>query len=65
MPVMSGREVAEQLAAQRADLKVLFMSGYTDDIVVRHGLLTAEVEFLSKPFSPRLLLTKVRDVLDS
>jgi CheY-like chemotaxis protein len=65
MPMMSGREVAEQLLAQRNTLKVLYMSGYTDDIVVRHGLLTAEVNFLSKPFSPTSLLDKVRQVLDA
>jgi CheY-like chemotaxis protein len=64
MPEISGRLLAEQLAALRPDLRVLYMSGYTDDAVVRHGLLTAEVEFLSKPFSPTALATKVRRVLD-
>ncbi|NJN97257.1 MAG: PAS domain S-box protein [Anaerolineales bacterium] len=64
MPEMSGRDLAEQLKAQRPHLKVLFMSGYTDDIVLRHGLLTAQVEFLPKPFSPRVLAVKVRELLD-
>lgn len=65
MPSMSGRELAERLKALRPDLKVLFMSGYTDDEVIKHGLLTAEVEFISKPFSPRVLASRVREMLDN
>lgn len=64
MPQMSGREVAERLKALRPQLKVLFISGYTDDTMVKHGLLTAEIEFLLKPFSPNVLASKVREVLD-
>ncbi len=64
MPRMSGREVAERLAGKHAGMKVLFVSGYTDDAVVRHGILEAEVAFLQKPFSPASLVTKVREVLD-
>jgi two-component system cell cycle sensor histidine kinase/response regulator CckA len=64
MPQMSGRELAEQLSLTRRPIKVLFISGYTDDAVVRHGLLMARIEFLSKPFSPMKLAAKVREVLD-
>ena len=64
MPQMSGRELAEQLRQTRRQIKVLFMSGYTDDAVVRHGLLMARVEFLAKPFSRLKLAAKVREVLD-
>jgi signal transduction histidine kinase/ActR/RegA family two-component response regulator len=65
MPGMSGRQVADLVSAATPGLPVLFMSGYTDDAIVRNGVLEAKDHFLAKPFSLTALLEKVRGVLDS
>jgi CheY-like chemotaxis protein len=64
MPGMSGRDLASRLAASHAETRVLYMSGYTDDAVVLHGVLAADVSFLQKPFTIDALARKVREVLD-
>ena len=64
LPGMSGRKISEELALFRPGMKVLYMSGYTDDAIVRHGALEANVAFLQKPFTPAALARKVREVLD-
>jgi DNA-binding NtrC family response regulator len=65
MPAMSGPELAKRLSSERPDTKVLCMSGYTDDSIVRHGVLSAEIAYLQKPITPDALARKVRDVLDA
>jgi signal transduction histidine kinase len=65
MPGMSGRDLADQLAARRPGTRVLYMSGYPGDAVVQHGELPVGSAFLQKPFSPDSLARKVRDVLDA
>jgi CheY-like chemotaxis protein len=65
MPHMSGREVALRLTARRPDLRVLYLSGYTDDAILHHGILDPGTYFLQKPFAAVELARKVREVLGS
>jgi PAS domain S-box-containing protein len=65
MPEMGGPELGLALRGRRPALKLLYMSGYTDDSMLRHGLLEGEVAFMQKPVTPELLLRKVREALDT
>jgi CheY-like chemotaxis protein len=64
MPALNGRQLADRLKVLRPRLPVLFMSGYTDDEMVRRGLIEPHHPFLSKPFSPEVLAAKVRQMID-
>jgi CheY-like chemotaxis protein len=65
LPGINGGQVAQLLTAARPTIKVLYLSGYTDDAIVHHGVLEPGVAFLQKPFTPAVLGRKVREVLDS
>jgi PAS domain S-box-containing protein len=64
MPEMSGKDLAEEINKVRPDVKVLFMSGYTSNAIVHHGILEKGVSFIQKPFTPESLARKIRDLLD-
>ncbi|HDL18442.1 MAG TPA: response regulator, partial [Bacteroidetes bacterium] len=64
MPNMSGKELADRISKIRPDVRVLFISGYTDNAIVYHGILEPGTHFMPKPFSPDQLAKKVRMILD-
>ena len=64
MPGMNGRELYEEIFRKRSDIRVLFMSGYTDDVIVKQGLLDGRFGFIQKPLSVAVLCKMVRQVLD-
>ena len=64
MPEMGGRELVDQFLVHHPETRVLYVSGYTEDVVLRHGVLHDNVAFMHKPFSPSALAQKVREVLD-
>jgi nitrogen-specific signal transduction histidine kinase len=65
MPGMGGRKLAEQLSAARPEMRVLYVSGHTDDVIVRSGVLHGDLAFLRKPFTPMGLARKVRETLEA
>lgn len=65
MPRMSGRELAIQLTALRPTIKVLYASGYTQDITARHGVFEPDVNFIQKPYTPQRLAARIRQLLDT
>jgi FixJ family two-component response regulator len=65
LPGTSGREIARQLVAARPQLRVLYMSGYTDDVIVQHGVLEPGLAFLQKPFTADTLARRIREVLEA
>ena len=65
MPRMSGRELAEKLLPLRSEMKVVYMSGYTDDAIVHHGVLDEGMAFIEKPFTPKALALKLHEVLNA
>ncbi len=65
MPGMNGRELAQRVRRQRPNIRVLFMSGYTEETMATHGILQTEMSLLQKPFSQETLATRIRSVLES
>ncbi|MDQ3002663.1 MAG: response regulator [Fibrobacterota bacterium] len=65
MSPMSGSELVKQITPRREDMKVLYISGFPDDAIVQFGINQSKVSFLAKPFTPKVLVQKIRSILDS
>lgn len=65
MPDLGGRDLTEEIRRHRPAIRVLYVSGYTSDAVLRHGVEEEKDSFLQKPFTPRSLAHKIREVLDA
>jgi CheY-like chemotaxis protein len=65
MPIMSGHDLIEVLQSLKADIKTIYISGYTDDTISYHGVLEDGINFIEKPFSPQKIALKVRQILDT
>jgi two-component system, cell cycle sensor histidine kinase and response regulator CckA len=65
MPGMSGRALGEKIRELQPEARIIFMSGYTDDVLVRTGAMSPGMSFLQKPLRPDVLAAKVREALDS
>jgi two-component system cell cycle sensor histidine kinase/response regulator CckA len=64
MPEMNGKELADTLKQMRPDIKVIFMSGYTDNVIIQEGIMESGLMLINKPLIPNILARKVREVLD-
>jgi CheY-like chemotaxis protein len=64
MPKMTGKKLAEKLLAEKPGFKILYMSGYTDNVIVHQGVLDEDIEFINKPLVPSLLTKRIREVLE-
>jgi DNA-binding response OmpR family regulator len=65
MPLVNGRQLAQRMTSAGPQMRVIYMSGYADDVIAYHGILDESTTLIQKPFSPAALLAKVREVLDA